>query len=147
EGLRWPKMMRWGNGEHAYIRPIHSILSMFDGRHLPMTIFGVPSGTTTSGHRTLAPQTIEVSSYNDYVTKLELARVVIDAMRRRHVMAERARILANQIQGTPSLDATIWAQWQYLTEYPGVLRAEFRQEYLALPEEVLGPVMPDQQKP
>src|SRR5581483_7275161 len=29
ESLRWPKMMRWSNGEHAYIRPIHSIISIF----------------------------------------------------------------------------------------------------------------------
>ncbi|HUJ15508.1 MAG TPA: glycine--tRNA ligase subunit beta, partial [Thermoanaerobaculia bacterium] len=146
EGLRWPKMMRWHAGEHSYIRPIHSIVSIFEGTHLPIEVFGVASGTTTVGHRTLAPGRISVDSYNDYVTKLELARVVIDAMRRRHVMAERARILANAIQGTPSIDATIWAQWQYLTEYPGVLRAEFRPEYLALPEEVLVTVMRVHQK-
>src|SRR5205085_8173505 len=146
EGLRWPKMMRWSGGERSYIRPIHSVLSLFDGQHLPIEILGVKSGTTTVGHRTLAPGKITISGYNDYVTKLELARVVIDAMRRRHVMAERARILANAIHGTPSLDATIWSQWQYLTEYPGVLRAEFRQEYLALPEEVLVTVMRVHQK-
>jgi len=146
EGLRWPKMMRWNGGAHAYIRPIHSVLSIFEGQHLPIAIFGVASGATTVGHRTLAPGTITVSGYNDYVTKLELARVVIDSTRRRHVMAERARILANAIHGTPSLDATIWAQWQYLTEYPGVLRAEFRPEYLALPEEVLVTVMRVHQK-
>ncbi|HJT17355.1 MAG TPA: glycine--tRNA ligase subunit beta [Thermoanaerobaculia bacterium] len=146
ESLRWPKMMRWSGGEHAYIRPIHSIVSIFEQQHLPLTIFDVASGMTTVGHRTLAPGRITVTSYNDYVTKLELARVVIDATRRRHVMAERARILANAIQGTPSIDATIWAQWQYLTEYPGVLRAEFRPEYLALPEEVLVTVMRVHQK-
>jgi len=146
EGLRWPKMMRWCAGEHAYIRPLHSIISVFDGKHLPITVFGVASGTTTVGHRTLAPKEIEVHSYNNYVTSLELARVVIDATRRRHVMAERARILATQIGGTPSLDATIWSQWQYLTEYPGVVRAEFRREYLALPEEVLVTVMRVHQK-
>ena len=146
EGLRWPKMMRWSAGEHAYIRPLHSIVSLFDERHLPIAVFGVASGTKTVGHRTLAPGPITVKSYNDYVTKLELARVVVDATRRRHVMAERARVLANQIQGTPSLDATIWAQWQYLTEYPGVLRADFRREYLALPEEVLVTVMRVHQK-
>jgi glycyl-tRNA synthetase beta chain len=146
EGLRWPKMMRWSLGEYSYIRPIHSVLSVFEQQHLPIEIFGVASGTTTVGHRTLAPGPIAVSGYNDYVTKLELARVVIDATRRRHVMAERARILANSIHGTPSLDATIWGQWQYLTEYPGVLRAEFRKEYLALPEEVLVTVMRVHQK-
>ncbi|MEK6373771.1 MAG: glycine--tRNA ligase subunit beta [Acidobacteriota bacterium] len=146
ESLRWPKMMRWGAGEHSYIRPIHSIVSTLDGVHLPLAIFGVASGTTTVGHRTLSPKPIEVTSYNDYVTQLELGRVVIDAMRRRHVMAERARILAAQVRGTPSVDASIWSQWQYLTEYPGVVRAEFRPEYLAIPEEVLVTVMRVHQK-
>jgi glycyl-tRNA synthetase beta chain len=145
-GLRWPKTMRWGAGEHSYIRPIHSVISLFDGQHVPIEIFGVTSGTKTSGHRILAPKAIGVTSYNDYVTKLELARVVVDPLRRRHVMAERSRILANQVQGSPSVDASIWAQWQYLTEYPGVVRAEFRREYLSLPEEVLVTVMRVHQK-
>ena len=144
--LRWPKTMRWGTGEHSFIRPVHSIVSMFDGRHVPMTMFGIESGTATTGHRTLAPQRFDVKSFNDYVTKLELARVVVDPVRRRHVMAERARVLANDVGGTAALDATIWSQWQYLTEYPGVVRAEFRREYLELPEEVLVTVMRVHQK-
>jgi glycyl-tRNA synthetase beta chain len=146
ESLRWPKMMRWGKGEHSYIRPIHSVVSVLDGEHLPLTIFGVSSGTVTRGHRTLAPQPIEVLTYNEYVTKLELARVVIAADRRRHVMAERARVLGQQAGGTPSVDASIWSQWQYLTEYPGVVRAEFGREFLALPDEVLVTVMRVHQK-
>jgi len=146
ETLHWPKMMRWGAGEHSYIRPIHSVISILDGEHLPIEILGVHSGTTTVGHRTLGNYVIDVGSYNDYVTKLELARVVIDAVRRRHVMAERSRVLAVDVGGMPSVDASIWAQWQYLTEYPGVVRGEFRREYLALPEEVLVMVMRVHQK-
>ncbi len=146
ESLRWPKMMRWGKGEHSYIRPIHSVVSVLGGEHLPITIFDIPSGATTRGHRTLAPQLIDVLSYNDYVTKLELARVVINADRRRQVMAERARVLGQQAGGTPSVDASIWSQWQYLTEYPGVVRAEFGREYLSLPDEVLVTVMRVHQK-
>jgi glycyl-tRNA synthetase beta chain len=146
ESIRWPKMMRWGRGEYSYIRPIHSVISMFDGQQLPITIFGVNSGSSTVGHRTLAPGRIEVKSFNDYVTKLELARVVVDATRRRHVMAERARILSMEVGGSPALDVSTWRQWQYLTEYPGIVRAEFRREYLALPEEVLVTVMRVHQK-
>lgn len=144
--LRWPKMMRWGNGEYSYIRPVHAVVSLFEGQHVPIEIFGVKSGTRTFGHRILSPRPIEVASYNDYATKLELAHVVVDQMRRRHVMAERARVLGSQVRGTPSDDASIWSQWQYLTEYPGVVRAEFRQEYLVLPEEVLVTVMRVHQK-
>jgi glycyl-tRNA synthetase beta chain len=146
ESIRWPKMMRWGKGEYSYIRPIHSVISVFDGQHVPIQIFGVASGTTTVGHRTLSHGPIEIRSYNEYVTKLELGRVVVDAVRRRHVMAERARILGNEVGGTPSIDASIWSQWQYLTEYPGIVRAEFRRDYLTLPEEVLVTVMRHHQK-
>lgn len=146
EGLRWPKMMRWGTGEHSFIRPVHSIISILDGEHLPITIFGTQSGTSTVGHRTLAPRRFDVGSYNDYVTKLELARVYVDADRRKHAMAAAAIALAKEAGGKPSDDASIWAQWQYLTEYPGLVRAEFRREYLALPEEVLVTVMRVHQK-
>ncbi|HEX6098534.1 MAG TPA: glycine--tRNA ligase subunit beta [Thermoanaerobaculia bacterium] len=146
QSLRWPKMMRWGTGEHSYIRPVHSVISMFEGEHLPVTIFGTQSGTTTVGHRTLAPKPFSVASYNDYVTKLEVARVYIDADRRRHAMAAAAIALAKEVEGKPADDASIWSQWQYLTEYPGLVRAEFRREYLALPEEVLVTVMRVHQK-
>lgn len=146
QSIRWPKMMRWGNGEHSYIRPVHSVVSVFEGEHLPIAIFGTPSGTTTAGHRTLAPKAFSVASYNDYVTKLEVARVYIDADRRRHAMAAAAIALAKEVDGKPADDASIWSQWQYLTEYPGLVRAEFRREYLALPEEVLVTVMRVHQK-
>lgn len=146
ESIRWPKMMRWGTGEHAYIRPIHSVISMFDGDHLPISIFGTPSGTSTVGHRTLAPKSFSVASYNDYVTKLEIARVYIDADRRRHAMAAAAIALAKEVDGKPADDPSIWSQWQYLTEYPGLVLAQFRPEYLALPEEVLVTVMRVHQK-
>jgi len=146
ESVRWPKMMRWGHGEHSYIRPVHSVVSIFDGTHLPIRIFGIESGTKTVGHRVLSPQAIEVNSYHDYMKKLELASVDVEAEHRKAVMVQRALVLAKQAGGVPSEDVSIWAQWQYLTEYPGVVRAEFRGEYLALPEEVLVTVMRVHQK-
>ncbi|HEX8152402.1 MAG TPA: glycine--tRNA ligase subunit beta, partial [Thermoanaerobaculia bacterium] len=99
ESLRWPKMMRWGKGEHSYIRPVHSIVSIFDEKPLPIAIFGTASGTTTVGHRTLAPKPFNVTSYSDYVSNLELAKVVVDAARRRSVMAGRAISLAKSVSG------------------------------------------------
>jgi glycyl-tRNA synthetase beta chain len=128
QSVRWPKMMRWGTGESSYIRPIHSVVSVFDGAHLPIAIFGVGSGTITYGHRTLAPKPIEVASYNEYVSKLELARVFVEPERRKTVRAAAAIALAKEAGGVPSDDASIWSQWQYLTEYPGLVRAEFRKD-------------------
>jgi glycyl-tRNA synthetase beta chain len=146
ESVRWPKMMRVGKGEYSYIRPIHSVVSVFDEQHLPLRIFGTESGTTTVGHRTLSPKKLEVKSYLDYRQKLELAHVVVDGETRELVMAQRALVLSKEVGGVPTEDASIVAQWKYLTEYPGLVRAEFRREYLALPEEVLVTVMRVHQK-
>ncbi|MDX1584340.1 MAG: glycine--tRNA ligase subunit beta, partial [Thermoanaerobaculia bacterium] len=41
---------------------------------------------------------------------------------------------------------SIWMQWSYLTEYPGVVRSEFDESFLKLPEEVLVTVMRVHQK-
>ncbi|HYI13734.1 MAG TPA: glycine--tRNA ligase subunit beta [Thermoanaerobaculia bacterium] len=146
ESVRWPKMMRVGSGEYSYIRPVHSVVSVFEETHLPVSIFGIASGTTTVGHRTLAPRRFEVKSYLDYKQQLELAHVVIDSHLRETVMVQRALVLSKEVGGAPTEDASIVAQWKFLTEYPGIVRAEFRRDYLVLPEEVLITVMRVHQK-
>ncbi|MGK2857147.1 MAG: glycine--tRNA ligase subunit beta [Thermoanaerobaculia bacterium] len=145
-GLRWPKMMRWGRGEHSFIRPVHSIVSIFDGKPVPIELFGVRSSNVTTGHRVLAPGTLEVASYDDYIAKLKLAGVVALESEREKAMRERCRELAKQAGGTPREDASIWEQWRYLTEQPGIVLSSFREEFLAIPEEVLVMVMRVHQK-
>jgi glycyl-tRNA synthetase beta chain len=146
EGLRWPKMMRWGSGEASFIRPIHSVISIFDGNDVPIRIFGIASGTTTRGHRILANREIEVHSYEEYQRKLAELYVMIDPDERVQTLKKRCLELSGQIGGSPATDEVIWDQWRYLTEYPGVVRAEFNPEYLSLPVEVLVTVMRVHQK-
>lgn len=145
-GLRWPKMMRWGRGEHSFIRPVHSIVSLFDGKPVAIELFGVRSSNVTTGHRVLSPKPIEVSSWDDYLAKLKAAGVVALESEREKTMRERCRELANQAGGTPREDASIWQQWRYLTEQPGIVLSSFREEFLSIPEEVLVMVMRVHQK-
>lgn len=144
--IRWPKMMRWGTGEVSYIRPVHSVISLLDGRHLPISLLGVNSGATTKGHRTLHSGVIDVSGFDDYRKRLGEAHVVIDAQERVETMRKAAAVLASEAGGQPARDESIWDQWKYLTESPGVIRAQFAEQNLELPEEVLVTVMRVHQK-
>lgn len=145
ESLRWPKMMRWGDGR-TWIRPVHSVISIFDGAVVPLTIFGIESGTTTVTHRTRAKKTITVSSWDDYVAQLRAAGVILFSDERVTTMRKRCDELAAEVGGTPAADEAIWEQWRYLTETPGIVRAEFDERFLALPSEVLVTVMRVHQK-
>ncbi|HSN68659.1 MAG TPA: glycine--tRNA ligase subunit beta, partial [Thermoanaerobaculia bacterium] len=146
EGLHWPKMMRWGDGSRSYIRPVHSVISLFAGAPLPLEILGVASGTTTTGHRILGRGELEVSSFAGYRDGLRERHVVIDADARVATLRERAIALAAEVGGTPADDEAIWEQWKYLTEAPGMVRSEFDREFLSIPFEVLVTVMRVHQK-
>lgn len=146
EGIRWPKTMRWGGGERAWIRPVHSFISLLDGSHVPLEILGVSSGSKTRGHRILSTGTTSVSSYEHYIQALGEMHVVAEPAVRESMMRQRCNGLADQIGGVPAEDETIWSQWRYLTEFPGVVRAEFDEAFLQLPEEVLITVMRVHQK-
>jgi glycyl-tRNA synthetase beta chain len=145
-GLRWPKMMRWGDSAQTYIRPVHGIISLLDGRPLPLSMFEIESGDTTEGHRILARDSVKVSGYAGYVTALRGAHVVVHSEERVESMRAQARKLASEVGGLPADDEGIWKQWRYLTESPLLVRAEFRKEFLELPEEVLITVMRVHQK-
>ncbi len=146
EGIHWPKTMRWGDGTRSYIRPVHSVVSIHGGTPLPMTILGMESGTATTGHRVLSRGTIEVTGFDDYREKLRASHVEIDPEARVAALRAKAATLAAEVGGTPAEDEGIWEQWKYLTEAPGMVRAEFDPEYLSIPFEVLVTVMRVHQK-
>ncbi|HEY0593343.1 MAG TPA: glycine--tRNA ligase subunit beta [Thermoanaerobaculia bacterium] len=146
EGLHWPKTMRWGDGSRSYIRPVHSIVSVYGGKPLPLAILGTEAGASTTGHRVLARRSVEVRSFDDYRESLRAMHVVVDPDERVETLREKAIALAAEVGGTPADDEGIWEQWKYLTEAPGMVRAEFDPEFLSIPFEVLVTVMRVHQK-
>ncbi|HEX2800101.1 MAG TPA: glycine--tRNA ligase subunit beta, partial [Thermoanaerobaculia bacterium] len=105
EKMTFPRMMRWGDGTPQWIRPVHSVLALFDGLVIPMTLFGVESGRTTYGHRTLAPGRIVAVGVSDWLQKLRAAHVEPDLAVRRARFEELSRALAAEVGGEPADDA------------------------------------------
>lgn len=146
EAIRWPRMMRWGSGELSFIRPIHGIVALHGSRSLALEMFGISSSTSTAGHRTRGKSRIELTSADAWEESLRAQNVIVRVAERVERLQETARKLADEVGGKPAEDAGIWRQWSFLTEYPGLVRSEFDQKYLELPEEVLVTVMRVHQK-
>ena len=145
----WPQTMRWGTGTRGWVRPIHSLVALLNGEVLPVTLrFGesddaprVEAGNATRGHRFVAPNPFPVSSFEDYVTKLEAAHVLVTQDARRGAIES-------------SLDAALKGTGLRLSPYPGLLEevtglVEWPHVYLgtiddafmALPKEILATTM------
>jgi glycyl-tRNA synthetase beta chain len=138
----WPKSMRWGSGRLTWVRPLHSIVAMFGPETeepdvVPFAVEGVTVGATTYGHRFLAPGAIKVGRLDDYMAKLEKAKVVVDAARRQDIILADAKNLAFA-QGLELIeDAGLLAEAAGLVEWPVVLMGAFDEAFLQIPPEVI----------
>ncbi|MGN6570712.1 MAG: glycine--tRNA ligase subunit beta, partial [Pseudolabrys sp.] len=95
----WPKSMRWGSGKLNWVRPLHSIVATFGPETeepdiVRFDIDGVSSGNETRGHRFMAPGAFAVKRFDDYLSKLQDAKVVLDPARRAEMILTDAKNLA-----------------------------------------------------
>jgi glycyl-tRNA synthetase beta chain len=152
----WPKAMRWGEasarpGALTWVRPLHSIVAMFGPETeepdvVPFALDGIVAGDTTYGHRFMAPGPIKVRRLDDYVKKLEQAKVVVDGARRMQMIAADAKNLAFA-QGFDLVeDEGLLAEVAGLVEWPAVLMGEFDADFLAIPEQVIRATIRNNQK-
>ena len=152
----WPKQMRWGersarNGALTWVRPLHSIIATFgpeteEPEIVKFDVAGIEAGQTTRGHRFMAPGEITVRRFDDYVSKLEAAKVVLDPERRKNIILEDAKELAFA-QGFELVeDQVLLDEVAGLVEWPVVLMGSFDEEFLSIPGEVIRATIRNNQK-
>ena len=143
----WPKSMRWGkasaeSGALRWVRPLHSIVCTFGSdtetpEIVHFEIDGIKAGDVTYGHRFLAPQPFHVRRFDDYVSKLEAAKVVLSTDRRKDIILNDAKSLAFA-QGLELVeDEALLEEVAGLVEWPTVLMGSFEERFLDIPPEVI----------
>ena len=133
----WPKSMRWGNGETSWVRPLHSILCIFDGKVVPVEFAGVKAGNTTRGHRFLSPQEIIIKNAGDYEAALEKAFVIANRANRKTKILEQANEAAAAANCQLPTDNLLLEEVTGLVEWPTVMVGTIDKNYMDLPKEVL----------
>ena len=152
----WPKQMRWGArsakpGALTWVRPLHSIVASFgpeteEPEIVQFSIDGIEAGNTTRGHRFMAPDAFTVRRFDDYVTKLEAAKVVLDPQRRKDIILADAKQLAFA-QGFELVeDQALLDEVAGLVEWPVVLMGSFDESFLSIPGEVIRATIRNNQK-
>ena len=146
----WPKSMRWGakalGAEPAaalrWVRPLQSIVCTFGPETeepvvVDFEVDGIRSGNVTYGHRFHAPGAITVRRFDDYAAKLEAAKVVLDAERRKEIILADAKNLAFANGLELVEDEGLLEEVSGLVEWPVVLMGAFEEDFLAIPAEVI----------
>jgi glycyl-tRNA synthetase beta chain len=142
----WPKSMRWGSGRTTWVRPLHSIVCLLDGKVVPFAIEDAEAGRATRGHRCYGNAPFEVKGAADYPKALRSHKVILDAAERTQSIAEQARALAREHKLALVEDEALLAENAGLTEWPTVLMGSFDEAFLEVPAECLMLSMKQHQK-
>ncbi|AUN28837.1 glycine--tRNA ligase subunit beta [Niveispirillum cyanobacteriorum] len=139
--LPWPKSMRWGANEFLWVRPLHSIIALFDGAVIPGALDlggkSIAYGNQTEGHRFLSPGVLTVSSFADYAAKLAAAHVVLDREERKRLILAGAQKAAAAEGFVLKDDPGLLEEVAGLVEWPVVLTGAIDNQFMDVPAEVL----------
>lgn len=145
-----PKVMRWGDTDHQFVRPVHGLIMLHGSRVVPGGLLGLTSGNTTRGHRFLGQQNpIAIGNAIDYARTLyEQGSVIASFAARRVAIAEYLKRAAAEIDGgaRPIEDEALLDEVTALVEHPAVYAASFDEAFLAVPQECLILTMKQNQK-
>ena len=140
--LPWPKSMRYPASSLRWIRPLTSVICLFDGEVLPLPLDRVAVGRVTRGHRFLSSGEISVRSADEYLKQLHDAHVVVDHNKRGKMIADELRRIGFGLAD----DAALLEEVTGLVEFPVVLAGSIDAVFMSLPPEVLTTVMRSHQK-
>lgn len=145
ENLTFPVTMHWADHEFSYIRPVHWIVALLDEEVLPMTIFDIPAGKTSRGHRFLG-NVATINNPIEYEEKLSQEFVIASSKRREEMILEQIAKFAEENNWQIPVDENLLEEVVQLVEYPTVFVGNFAEKYLTVPKEVLVTSMKEHQR-
>jgi glycyl-tRNA synthetase beta chain len=141
-----PKMMRWGDGEAQFVRPVHGLVMLHGARVVPGSVLGVESGRRTRGHRFMAKGWIALRDADAYEAQLrEEGAVIADFEVRRHEIERLLQDEAAAQRATLGEYRDLLAEVTALVEHPSVYVGTFDKAYLAIPHECRAHPLPQNQ--
>jgi glycyl-tRNA synthetase beta chain len=142
-----PKLMRWGDKETQFVRPVHTVTMLLGAELIPGTVLGIDSARTIRGHRFMGEAEFTIDNADQYPQiLLERGKVVADYQTRKTLIKRDAELAAQQIGGKADLSESLLEEVTSLVEWPVVLTAKFEEKFLAVPAEALVYTMKGDQK-
>ena len=142
-----PKVMRWGDGDAQFVRPVHKLVMLHGAEVVPGTVLDLPAGNVTRGHRFLSRGDIVLARADAYEETLRAeGKVIADFAERRAEIERQLREEAARQNAGLGEYRDLLDEVTALVELPTVYVGEFEHAFLDVPQECLILTMRQNQK-
>lgn len=140
------KPMRWGDGDAAFVRPVHWVVLLLGDDVVDARVLGVKTGRHTFGHRFHGSEKINIPTPRAYEALLKNAFVIANFAERRQMIVEQINQIAKKHDFEPIMPEALVDEVTSIVEWPQALLANFEPEFLEVPSEALIASMQSHQK-
>lgn len=142
-----PKMMRWGEGEAQFVRPVHALVMLHGAKVVPGSVLGLEAGRRTRGHRFMSKGWIALRDADAYEAQLrDEGAVLADFAARRAEIEQLLVAEAATQRATLGEYRDLLDEVSALVEHPSVYVGAFDKAFLAIPHECLALTLRQNQK-
>src|SRR5688572_10086140 len=147
KGLPIPKVMRWGEGDAQFVRPVHGLVMLHGKRVVPGNVLGLQSGNRTQGHRFMGQRSLSLAQAAEYEKVLQdEGMVMADFDARRAEIERQLKAHAAREKAELGSYADLLDEVTALVEHPSVYVGDFDAAFLDVPQECLILTMRQNQK-
>ncbi len=144
--LKWKKSMRWANNSDRWIRPIKSILCLFDSKVLKFEFAGLVSSNKTYGNYVFSKKQTKCLSFKNLRVFLKNNNVILDGTERERVILNKLNIICKKQKLSLNEDSKLLNEVSRFVEFPNVFFGSFDKSFFSMPEIFLTSVISGQQK-
>ena len=138
----WPKSQRWAGTSLTWVRPLHAVNVLVDGKPVTGWIdlggaMRIAFGMTATGHPFYPADPVSLSDFDSYIAAMNDVYVLVDQEYRKATIADQLAKVAATKQLQLVADDNLLDEVTGLVEWPNVIIGQIEPDFMFLPPEVL----------
>ena len=139
--------MKWGGSNIEFIRPIKSIILLYNSKIINCKILGINPSNKTIGNQYNANNFLQIDSAENYIEILKNTGFVIpEYNNRKNIIKLSAKKMLIDQGYTPIISEKLLEELAIMTEFPRCYIGCFNKKYLKIPREIIIHTIQAQQK-
>jgi glycyl-tRNA synthetase beta chain len=135
--LSWQKSMKWSNNTLMWGRPLRSILSIFNKKHLPFTLGHIKSTDTLVVEQNFLTKYKKVKTFNEYSLFLKKQNIIINQEEREKKILKRFESICKNKNYEQKFNKQLLEEVVNLVDNPNILLIDYNKNYLEIPKEII----------
>jgi len=135
--ISWKKSMKWSDYDLNWGRPLRSVMSIFDKKHLKFKYAHLDTVNFTLIEEDVEIKQKKIKDFEDYLKLLKQNEIILDHNKRAKFISEKIQSICKSKSCQESIDQSLLLEVSNLVDKPRIILAKFDKSYLKLPKEVI----------